>query len=364
MKRREFIQTVAALGASAALPNIDLIAAPPVPIAAVPAAAATRAAPTQATLTFFVDALGNLSFSNEPLWPKTRAEVLGLCPICDRSGLAKLMQGVPTFAHFADRRHDARREADASAHPQWLGWMYDADEPALAEEIAAANAWMLEDADVADLELADTQGLSERGAAMAFFRDQFRSAEALGIKIVEGKHFERTERAATLEMSADEANAMAAARNISIRFEQQAPDLERLDALERLAAESRINGETRAATLYGIERHPLYDHPRIAAVREAIHGMGVSNGYKARLNHSLYAYADQIVTRPIYALGEGWSDFEAIQQVTLEDMIRRSIRTDAFGHHCALPSKEDEATSHGHNFDTARIEEADVIINV
>lgn len=373
MKRREFIQTIAALGASAALPAIDVIAAPPAPVAAAPAAAATPAASAHATLTFFVDALGNLSFSNEPLWPKTRAEALGLCPICDRDGLEELQNKTTTFAYFAYRRHDAQRLVDPSIHHQWLGWIRDADESALAEEIAVANAWMLEDADAADLELADTQGLSERGAAMTFFRDQFRSSEAFGIKFVEGKHFEWTERAATLAMSVDEANAMAAARNISIRFKQQASDLERLDGLRRLAGEAQVldGGEAsrtgpdapRAPTPSGVERHPLYDHPRIAAVREAIHGMGVAHKYKARLYYSLYAYADQVVTRPIYPPEEGWSDFEAIQQVTLEDMMGRSIRTDAFGHHCALPSNEDEATAHGHVIDTARAEETDVIID-
>ena len=92
MKRREFIQTVAALGAGAALPGIDVLAAPPAPVATAVAAAVTPAAPAKATLTFFVDALGNLSFGNEPSWPKTRAEALGLCPVFDRSGLEALMQ--------------------------------------------------------------------------------------------------------------------------------------------------------------------------------------------------------------------------------------------------------------------------------
>lgn len=361
MKRREFIQTVAALGAGAALPGIDVLAAPPAPVATAVAAGVTPAAPAKATLTFFVDALGNLSFGNEPSWPKTRAEELGLCPVFDRSGLEALMQAQNTFAKFANRRHDTRRLADPSVHRRWHEWIRNADEPALADEFAAANAWMLEEAEPEDLELADTRGLSDRGAAMTFFRDHFQSSEALGITFVEGEHFRWAERAATLGMSIDEANALAAARNISIRFEPQSADLERLEALKRLAAESRVanpggagsdpvyltSGETRIVPSSSGERHPLYHHPRIAAVREAIHGMGVGHEYKARLYHSLYAYADQVVTRPIYTPDEGWSDWEAIQQVTLEDMMGRWRRIDSLSFQCELPSGHDEAATHG-----------------
>ena len=50
---------------------------------------------------------------------------------------------------------------------------------------------MLEEADAEDLELADTRGLSERGAAMAFFRDHFGSSAVLGIKFVNGEYFHR-----------------------------------------------------------------------------------------------------------------------------------------------------------------------------
>ena len=271
------------------------------------------------------------------------------------------MQGETSFAQFANRRHDTRRLADPSVHRRWHEWIRNADEPALADEFAAANAWMLEEAEAEDLELADTRGLSERGAAMTFFRDHFQSSEALGITFVEGEHFEWAERTATLGMSVDEANALAAARNISIRFEPQSADLERLEALKRLAAESRVanpdgagsdplylaNGETRIVPSSAGERHPLYHHPRIAAVREAIHGMGVGHEYKARLYHSLYAYADQVVTRPIYTADEGWSDWEAIQQVTLEDMMGRWRRIDSLCFQCESPSGNDEAAAHG-----------------
>ena len=78
----------------------------------------------------------------------------------------------------------------------------------------------------------------------------------------------------------------------------------------------RINGEP----------HPLHDHPRIRALREALRDMPVDSRYRSRLYHSLYKYADQIVDRPIYGPGEGWDDLEALQQVTLGDMNERGLR--------------------------------------
>lgn len=368
MKRREFIQTVAALGAGAALPGIGVVSAPPASAAAAVAAAATPVVPAQAALTFFVDALGNLSFGNEPAWQRTRAEVLGLCRVVDRSGLEALKDEAYSFSKFASHRRDIRRQAEPAVPAWWNDWIRDADESELADEIAAANAWMLEEADAADLELADNKGLSERGATVAFFDKHFPSAVALGITFVDGEHFEWAKRAAVLGMSVDDANALAAARNIPIRFEPQVADPARIAELKRLAGESREpdqgevsgtmppdDGETHNPTPPGVERHPLYDHPRIAAVREAIHGIGVSNEYKARLYHSLYAYADQVVTRPICAPGEGWSDLEAIQQVTMGDMNERWIRTNWFHSPCEPASGEDETTSHGHDGVTAQI---------
>lgn len=76
-----------------------------------------------------------------------------------------------------------------------------------------------------------------------------------------------------------------------------------------------------------VPAHPLRDHPRIRRLHALLGGMPVSSLYKSRLYRSLYLYADQIVARPVYRNGEGWSDFEALQQVTLGDMIERNLQT-------------------------------------
>jgi hypothetical protein len=64
---------------------------------------------------------------------------------------------------------------------------------------------------------------------------------------------------------------------------------------------------------------PLRNHPRILSLHLFVNRLPVSCEYKMRLKRSIYLYADQIVARPVYASEEGWSDEEALQQVTLGD---------------------------------------------
>lgn len=71
--------------------------------------------------------------------------------------------------------------------------------------------------------------------------------------------------------------------------------------------------------------HPLRFHPRILAVRRFVNAMPVQYQYKMRLKRSIYLYADQIIIRPVYQTGEGLSDEEAIQQVTLGDWNEEAL---------------------------------------
>lgn len=66
--------------------------------------------------------------------------------------------------------------------------------------------------------------------------------------------------------------------------------------------------------------HPLKDHPRILALRVFVSTINVDARYRKRLYSSIWKYADQFIDRPVYNLDEGWSDEEALQQVTLGDM--------------------------------------------
>ena len=100
----------------------------------------------------------------------------------------------------------------------------------------------------------------------------------------------------------------------------------------------RLNGPEKR------QPHPLRLHPRIWALRRQIRGMAVGSEYIAWLYHCLYKYADQFVTRPIYKPEEGWDDFEALQQVTLGDMMEHSLK-EMFRRRTSAPDVIDQ--SHG-----------------
>ena len=72
--------------------------------------------------------------------------------------------------------------------------------------------------------------------------------------------------------------------------------------------------------------HPLKDHPRILALRVFVSAMNVDERYRKRLYSSIWKYADQFIDSPVYKQDEGWSDEEALQQVTLGDMNEEYFR--------------------------------------
>ena len=65
------------------------------------------------------------------------------------------------------------------------------------------------------------------------------------------------------------------------------------------------------------------EHPRIAILRTIVHTLPVDEDYRAQLLQSLDTYRDQILERPVYQPDQGWDDLEALQQVTLGDMMER-----------------------------------------
>jgi hypothetical protein len=71
--------------------------------------------------------------------------------------------------------------------------------------------------------------------------------------------------------------------------------------------------------------HPLRMHPRIVGLRQLIRALPIDKTYASGLLASLYNYADQLVERPCYLRGEGWNDLEALQQVTLGDMMEEKL---------------------------------------
>lgn len=68
-------------------------------------------------------------------------------------------------------------------------------------------------------------------------------------------------------------------------------------------------------------------HPRIAQLRCVVSRLAIDRNYQRWLFRSLNLYADQIVNRPLYKPDEGWDDLEALQQVTLGDMMETFLRS-------------------------------------
>ena len=64
---------------------------------------------------------------------------------------------------------------------------------------------------------------------------------------------------------------------------------------------------------------------RIAVLRRQVASLPVCEEYRAALFKSIDLYRDQIISRPAYAKGDGWSDLEDLQQVTLGDRIEQFL---------------------------------------
>ncbi len=213
MNRRHFLQSLAAIGLSVALPEGVLGSASE---AAVEQAWQTA---TRTPLTFYVSSWGSISFGNDENWPKSRMDLLGLFPVRNRADLVDLADDLWTFESFLYDEYVTCCESDGLTAPDWQSWIAKADDETLADLIDRANAWMDKAADSDEWEIADLKGYSDRGAALAFFRDECEFTEMFDIAIVEGDHPGSTYYAAELGMDIDEANALAVAENLPIRFE-------------------------------------------------------------------------------------------------------------------------------------------------
>ena len=70
----------------------------------------------------------------------------------------------------------------------------------------------------------------------------------------------------------------------------------------------------------------MQEHPRLALLRDQVLSLPVDPHYRAALLASIDTYRDQFLSRPVHAPHEGWDDLEALQQVTLGDMMERNLR--------------------------------------
>ena len=112
-----------------------------------------------------------------------------------------------------------KKSGEEAVHDDWQSWLNDLSGEAVDELIECANGWLEEDADETDWEVATLRGYTEQGAALSYFRDDFPCSDLFNIVIVEGDHPGSTYYAAELRMSVEDANLIAEAEGLPIRFE-------------------------------------------------------------------------------------------------------------------------------------------------
>lgn len=213
MNRRQFLQSLAALGYGIALPSGTLADAPESAIEQAWEAAVGN------PYTFYVDSRGMISFSSDELWARPRAELLGLLPVTSREDLFNLADEVGAFESILADEHARQRALDPAIATDWPGWVTAARRDTEAGLVRRANAWLEEIATQADWRRADLKGYTDRGQALAFFRDDFGFNDVLGIAIVADDHPGSAFVGARLQAGLDEANLRAAANRLPIRFE-------------------------------------------------------------------------------------------------------------------------------------------------
>lgn len=67
-------------------------------------------------------------------------------------------------------------------------------------------------------------------------------------------------------------------------------------------------------------------HPRIEKLKEQVAVLLVDEPYRLTLLRSIDMYMDQILLRPEPNTDDSWDDLEALQQVTLGDMMERQLQ--------------------------------------
>ena len=212
MNRRQFLQSLAALGYGIALPAGTLAEAPDAVIEQAWEAAVGN------PYTFYVDSRGIISFSKDELWARPRAELLGLLPVTSTVGLFKLADEVGAFGSILAEEHARQRALDPAIAADWRSWVRASRRDTEAGLIRRANAWLEEIAAPADWRLADLKGYTDRGEALVFFRDEFGFNDLLGITILADGHPGSAFVGARLQTGLDEANLRAAANQLPIHF--------------------------------------------------------------------------------------------------------------------------------------------------
>lgn len=214
MNRREFLQSLAALG-GATLINLEALAAAPEALIETQWAAAVIE-PT----TFYVSSYGSLATSVGYDYPASRRELYYLN--APGGSVDELIDAARNECQFENVVYHEYENAmiDAGINEpdgDWQAWLGTADDDTLSSVQRAIEQWLDGFGDE-DYEYADLHGQSGQGEALSFFRNECETADLFGIVIVDGDHPGSSYFAAELHMDLDEANALAEQHGLPIRF--------------------------------------------------------------------------------------------------------------------------------------------------
>lgn len=217
MNRRQFLQSLAAFGATIALP-FEAIATAADPIFE-KAWAAAQEAPT----IFYVNEYGALSADAVETFPATRKELLDYQEVVSREELLRSARETGSVGAVLEcELSDPAWFADNEPVPDnWEDWLTTADEGTVSLLIDRVNDWINDSPDESDYENADITGYSGRGQALRFFRDECAANDTLNIVVVEGDCPGSSYFAAELRMPIEDANLLAAEEGLPIRFAVQ-----------------------------------------------------------------------------------------------------------------------------------------------
>lgn len=201
MNRREFLQTLLAITGSAVLPSPDLWAAPDEVINAV--WEKVKLEPS-----FYVSSWGTIYAAGEDFNPNSRAELYEIESPADLDAVCSIAQDDSRVACYIE---DALHEAGVDD-------ISELDEDQQSELLSQVQRWADGWPDEYDAEYITLTGRSLQGQAKRYFELNFDYCDEFNIVIVEGDCPGSSYYAAELRMSVEDANELAEAMDLPIRF--------------------------------------------------------------------------------------------------------------------------------------------------
>jgi hypothetical protein len=210
MNRREFLKSLAAIGTSLAINPSAIAKATTVEIDAV------WQALVREPRTFYVGSENSLSSSFGIEYSTTRQSLFCL-PDLPKKKLALIEYIESNDVVECHIENLFYAESDEEQILTWRERM-EANAEVVEDVISDLETWLTEWPDDAEWEHADLNGYSGRGDALQFFEGQADLQKLLNIAIIYGDHPGSSYYAAELRMDIDEANAIAEAQGLPIRF--------------------------------------------------------------------------------------------------------------------------------------------------